>query len=62
MIILLIHYIIRNKLINHLNIDRYFKMTLELNEATDILKLKILEELNEDFRRAEYIIVIIKIK
>ena len=56
MIILIIHYIIRNKLINNLNIDRYFKMTLELNEATDILNLKILEELNEEFKRAEYII------
>ena len=34
---------------------RYDKMTRELNEGSDILRLKTLNEINEDFRRSDSI-------
>jgi len=35
-------------------------MTLQLVDATDILKLKTLEEINEDFKRGDFINLALK--
>ena len=40
--------------------DRYHKMTKELLSSSNILKLKTLEEINEDFRRGDSIVLALK--
>ena len=40
--------------------DRYHKMTSELKSSSNILKLKTLEEINEDFRRGDSIVLCLK--
>lgn len=34
---------------------RYVKMTKELSHGTDVIRVKVLNELNEDFRRSDFI-------
>ena len=40
--------------------DRYHKITREIKLSSNILKLKTLEEINEDFKRGDSIVLALK--